>query len=219
MEYPIQVKYDIINDTYTAWKRLNELPDLFAADFETASRFYKDAKETLKWRYENTKDEKKRRIYLQQYLSNGFSHPSLSCITHLSVAWSDRNSFVIICNYEKMRHLVCDFLVTTDKKQIWHNCTFDFKHILYNIGRIPKNYVDTRLLAKCYLNDADGFKSNVGLKNLMGYAYGSWSVAKDDLFNLDDVYDEKLLHYAAIDSCATYKLYQDIQEDLNKWQI
>lgn len=219
MEYPIQVKYDVIYDAYTAWKRLSNLPDLFAADFETASKFTQKEKEILKWRYDNEKDEEKRRIYLQQYLSNGFSHPSLSCITHLSIAWSNRDSFVIICNKQQLQYLVCDFLVTTDKKQIWHNCTFDFKHILYNTGKIPKNYVDTRLLAKCLLNDADGFKSNVGLKNLMGYAYGAWSVAKDDLFNLDSMYDEKLLHYAAIDSCATYKLYQDIQEDLNKWQI
>ena len=74
------------------------------------------------------------------------------------------------------------------------------------------------LLARCILNDANGFKNNVGLKELMAYAYGDWAISKDN-FTLEEMWDENIIRYTATDSPATYKLYQDILEDQNKWKI
>lgn len=110
------------------------------------------------------------------------------------------------------------FLTETTSTQIWHNASFDFKHIFYNTGKLPKNYIDTQLLAKCILNDADSFKDRTGLKDLMAYAYGDWAISKEN-FTLEEMYDENMIRYAATDSPATYRLYQDILKDLNGWKI
>ena len=219
MDYPIQVNYEYTNNLYKAKKWLQGLPDLFAADFEVASKFTIKEKEHIKYKLDNypLKDESER-ILLQQLTSNGLSHPSLTVITHLSVGWSDRDSYVIICDSPAIRNLVYQFLITTSKQQLWHNAVFDFKHIFYHTGMLPSNYIDTQLLAKSILNDADSFKDRTSLKELMGYAYGDWAISKED-FTLEEMWSESMIKYAATDSPATYKLYHDILEDLSKWKI
>lgn len=219
MDYPIQVNYEYTNNLYKAKKWLQGLPDLFAADFEVASKFTAKEKEHIKYKLDNyrLKDESER-ILLQQLTSNGLSHPSLTVITHLSVGWSDKDSYVIICDSPAIRNLVYQFLITTPKQQLWHNAVFDFKHIFYHTGVLPSNYIDTQLLAKSILNDADSFKDRTSLKELMGYAYGDWAISKED-FTLEEMWSESMIKYAATDSPATYKLYQDILEDLSKWKI
>lgn len=219
MDYPIQVNYEYTNNLYKAKKWLQELPDLFAADFEVASRFTAKEKEHIKYKLDNyhLKDESKR-ILLQQLTSNGLSHPSLTVITHLSVGWSDRDSYVIVCDNPAIRNLVYQFLITTPKQQLWHNAVFDFKHIFYHTGVLPSNYIDTQLLAKSILNDADSFKDRTGLKELMAYAYADWAISKED-FTLEEMWSESMIKYAAIDSPACFRLYQDILESLNKWKI
>jgi hypothetical protein len=169
MDYPIQVNYEYTNNLYKAKKWLQGLPDLFAADFEVASKFTAKEKEHIKYKLDNyhLKDESKR-ILLQQLTSNGLSHPSLTVITHLSVGWSDRDSYVIVCDNSAIRNLVYQFLTTTPKQQLWHNAVFDFKHIFYHTGVLPNNYIDTQLLAKSILNDADSFKDRTGLKRVNG---------------------------------------------------
>jgi hypothetical protein len=219
MDTPIVVNYEYTNNLYKAKQWLSNLPDLFAADFEAASKYTKAQKELIKLRLDKYKlPFEKERILLQQLTSDGLSHPSLTVITHLSVGWSDRDSKVIVCDTERIRMLVLDFLISTDKMQLWHNCIFDFKHIFYHTGVLPQNYTDTQLLAKALLNDADSFKDRTGLKDLMGYAYGAWGISKDD-FTLEEMWTEDMLKYAATDSPATYKLYEDIQKDLAKWKI
>ena len=218
MDSPIVVNYEYTNNLYKAKQWLNNLPDLFAADFEVASKFTKKQKEVLKLRLENCYNNEKQRILLQQITSDGLSHPSLTVITHLSVGWTDRDSYVIVCDTEQIRELILNFLITTNKLQLWHNSIFDFKHIKYHTNVIPLNYLDTQLLARSILNDADSFKDRTGLKELMSYAYGSWAVAKES-FTLEEMWDENMLRYTATDPCATYKLYQDILEGLEQWKI
>ena len=220
MDTSIKVSYEYSDNAFKVSRWLEELPELFAADFEVASRFTAKEKEHLRIRLETMKNLsfEERRVLQQQIESDGLSHPSLTVITHLSVGWSDRDSKVIVCSNNKIRDIVYDFLINTDKTQIWHNATFDFKHILYRTGYIPKNYIDTMLLARCILNDANGFKNNVGLKELMAYAYGDWAISRDN-FTLEEMWDENMIRYAATDSPAIYKLYQDILEDQNKWKI
>lgn len=219
MDYPIQVNYEYTNNLYKAKKWLQGLPNLFAADFEVASKFTAKEKEHIKYKLDNyhLKDESKR-ILLQQLTSDGLSHPSLTVITHLSIGWSDRDSYVIVCDNPAIRNLVYRFLVTTPKQQLWHNAVFDFKHIFYHTGVLPSNYIDTQLLAKSILNDADSFKDRTSLKELMGYAYGDWAISKED-FTLEEMWSESMIKYTATDSPATYKLYYDILEDLSKWKI
>ena len=219
MDYPIQVNYEYTNNLYKAKKWLQGLPDLFAADFEVASKFTAKEKEHIKYKLDNyhLKGESER-ILLKQLTSNGLSHPSLTVITHLSVGWSDRDSYVIVCDNPTIRNLVYQFLTTTPKQQLWHNAVFDFKHIFYHTGVLPSNYIDTQLLAKSILNDADSFKDRTGLKELMGYAYGDWAISKDD-FTLEEMWSEDMIKYAAIDSPACFRLYHDILESLNKWKI
>ena len=219
MDYPIQVNYEHTNNLYKAKKWLQGLPDLFAADFEAASKFTAKEKEHIKYKLDNyhLKDESER-ILLQQLTSDGLSHPSLTVVTHLSVGWSERDSYVIVCDNDHIRKFVFEFLITTDKTQLWHNSVFDFKHIFFHTSHLPNKYIDTQLLAKSLLNDADSFKDRTGLKELMSYAYGSWAVAKES-FTLEEMWDENMLRYTATDPCATYKLYQDILEGLEQWKI
>lgn len=219
MEYPIKVDFEYTDNAFVAYKWLRALPNIFAVDFETASRYTIQEKEKFKVMlgvYKNTEDI---RVTKQKIDSDGLSHPRFSCITHLSLGISSNEAKVIICNTEKMRKIVTNFLVTTDKKQIWHNAAFDFKHIEYMEHKIPKNFVDTKLLAKVLLNNANNALGGVGLKELMGYAYGPWSIAKENPFTQENIYNEKLIGYAAIDGAATYKLYKDIIEDLRNEDV
>lgn len=219
MEYPIKVNYQYTNNIYRAKQWLDNLPNLFAADFEVSSKYTLKEKEIFKYRLDNNDlSFEERRLLLQKLSSNGLSHPSLAVITHLSVGWSDKDSYVIICDNNQIRKSVYNFLTTTSKTQIWHNCSFDFKHILYNTNKLPINYIDTQLLAKSILNDANSFRDKTGLKDLMAYAYGDWAISKEN-FTLEEMWDKDMIRYAATDSTATYKLYQDIMNDLNKWKI
>lgn len=219
MEYPIKVNYQYTNNMYRAKQWLDNLPNLFAADFEVSSKYTLKEKEVFKYRLNNNDlSFEEKRLLLQKLSSNGLSHPSLTVITHLSVGWSDRDSYVIICDNNQIRKLVYNFLITTPKTQIWHNCSYDFKYILYNTGKLPINYIDTQLLAKSILNDANSFRDKTGLKDLMAYAYGDWAISKEN-FTLEEMWDKDMIRYAATDSPATYKLYQDIMNDINKWKI
>lgn len=218
MDYPISVEYEYTDNMYKARQILENLPDLFAADFEVSPRWTKQELKLIKLRYNAAKDFETKRVLNQQLTADGLSHPSLTVITHLSLGISDRKAYVIVCSNHAVRQLVCHFLTQTDKTQLWHNTTFDFGHIYHEVGKLPKNYIDTQLLAKAILNDANGFKNKTKLKELMAYAYGEWAISKDN-FVLEEMWDKNMIKYCATDSCATYKLYQDILEDQKKWKI
>lgn len=209
-----------INHTYssnldTILETLNNLPNLIACDFETASRWTDSEKqvmkEFLKEEVENqTADHEEIRLANQYIESTGLSHPSLTHITHFSVAWSELDAFVAILDTEEKRKVLCNWLVTTNRTQIWHNLSFDGKLIKYHTKKLPQHYEDTEILARCLLNHVKTDESKSSLKHLMGYRYGDWAVSKDN-FNLANLFDEQLIEYAAIDACATYALYNEIQ--------
>jgi Ribonuclease D len=210
----IKVNYKYSDSTLSIKRMLSKLPNLIACDFEISSKYDKTKKELLNIRY----GYKPNRELLQKIISDGLSHPSLTVITHLSIAWSDRDSYVIICSNDNIRNLILNFLISTDKTQIWHNCIFDFKHIFYHCNYLPKNYIDTQLLMKSLKNDANSARDRVGLKELMLPYYGSWGISKDN-FTLEEQWNKEMIRYAACDSCATYKLYEQIQKELTKWKI
>ena len=214
----ISVTYEYTSNSYHAKQWLKNLPDLFAADFEIASKFSLDDKELNKIFLKQNYSKRAKRVLLQEITSDGLSHPSLTTITHLSIASSESEGKVIVFDDDYLRSMVLNFLITTDKTQIWHNCQFDFKHIFYHTKKIPKKFIDTQLLAKSLITDANSIKNNFSLKELMSYAYGTWAISKDN-FTLEEMWDENMIKYAAIDSCATYKLYMDILQDLEEWSI
>lgn len=88
--------------------------------------------------------------------------------------------------------------------------SFDFRHIYYHTGRMPINYEDTQIFAKCLLNHVDTYKANTGLKELVT-CYGQWGISSDN-FTVDRMYDEHVIKYAATDACSTYWLWNSIQE-------
>lgn len=52
-------------------------------------------------------------------------------------------------------------------------------------------------------------KANTGLKDLAGRWYGAWAISSDN-FTLDQMYEEHVLEYAAIDACSCLKLWQEL---------
>lgn len=216
MKYPIKINYKYSNNIYRVDRWFNELPDLIATDFEVASRFTDEEKEELKTIRENENLTFEEKRVLNQYInSDGLSHPSLAVITHLSVAWSIKDCFVVVCDSDTIRSYILNKLVEIENKQLWHNSIFDFKHIFHKTNKLPKLYEDTQLLVKSLLNDANSAKDRTGLKELMGYAYGDWAIAKE-IFNQKYMWEESTIRYAGIDACATYKLYKTIQDSLGK---
>lgn len=218
-ENNVKIDYKVITTPYEIITALNQLPDYCAYDFETANKHTLAEIEKFKFIVENMNlDFEINRQYLQKINATGLSHPALTSITHLAVGISSTEALVVVCKTEHVRNLICKWLVTTDKIQIWHNSTFDFKHVYYKTKKIPKNFVDTYLLAKSLLNNADTWESACGLKDLMGWKYGDWALDKS-AFTLETMLDESKLRYAAIDGCATKQLYDDIMNDLFIWRM
>ena len=215
MKYPIKVYYNHTSNLLLTRKWLDNLPDEIACDFEVSSIHSEAYKSLVTWRILNNyyKDTDKLREAKQVVVSNGLSYPEITTITHLSIAWSEDNAIVLIVNSKDMLHLITNFLVQTERKQIWHNATFDLGRVYYVTRKFPKNIVDTQLLAKCLKNNADSSKDRTGLKELMGYAYGDWAISKEQ-FTLEEMWNESMIRYAATDACATYKLYRDLLETI-----
>lgn len=205
--FEIPVDYESTSDPNVAKKWLEDLPDLFAADFEAAVKYSDEKIEHAKKEAKNEELTKKERIAFQQIANaTALGHPSHCMITHLSVAWSENSSKVIIVDSKEMLNIVLDFLTTTQKTQIWHNYSYDGRLIRYFTGKDVINMQDTQIFAKTLLNHVEIFKANTRLKDLMGEYYGDWGI-DSDYFHVSQQYEPKVLKYAATDSCATYKLW------------
>ena len=96
--------------------------------------------------------------------------------------------------------------------------SYDFRHLYYHTGKFPTNYEDTQLLAKSIINHVDTFKARTGLKELAGRWYGDWGISSDN-FTLDQMYEPHVIRYAAIDACATYQLWNYINEQCDKLDL
>mgnify|MGYP002860616654 CR=1 FL=1 len=214
MNKPIEVSYKWTDnlDTIRSWieQDLKDI-DIIACDFEVSSKYSKEYLEEVRTNLETETDWEKKRILERTLATTGLSHPSLTELTHLSIAWSNHQAMVFIILDHGIRDYLLDFLVETDKKEIWHNLGFDGKFLLYYKHKLPRNWEDTLLMAKAYMNHAKNYKCEVGLKALEGHNYGEWAISKEN-FNLDEVYKEYMLKYSATDACATYNLYMEIIE-------
>lgn len=210
-----RVEYTTIKTADEAKELLTSLDaPIIACDFEAASRFTAEEKDHFRTLLEAETPNSLAYHDLQQKIdSDGLSHPSFTRITHLSLAVSDCFAYVFIVDTKEMEQFLYEWLVTTPIKQIWHNLSFDGKHIYYHTKKLPKDYEDTQILAKTLLNHVDIEKALTGLKHLMAYKYGGWAISAD-FFDISQMYEEHVLLYAATDACATFALWNDIQESL-----
>ena len=212
MLQPIHVNFQSTSSVYTANQWLRDLASqpIIACDFEAAVKYTPNELDQYRALLDNDLSRLER-IRIESILNaTALDHPSHCVLTHCSIATSESDSYVFIFDNPRILRRVLNFLVTTDVKQIWHNASYDFKHIQYNVGTMPRNYEDSAILAKCILNHCDKNLATVGLKELAGKWYGEWAISPDS-FDLSQMHDPKMLLYAATDACATYKLYHSMR--------
>lgn len=214
MEQAIQVTYKTARTPYEANQLLKEIKqyNLFSADFEAAVKYTEKDLITLSTQLENEDLPKRKRIEYEAILkTTALDHPNHVTLTHCSIAINNHEAYVFILDKPKITDLILNFLITTPIKQIWHNASFDFKHIYYHTGKMPINYEDTQIFTKTILNHVETYKAKSGLKDLAGHRYGAWGISVDN-FKLENIYEEHVHHYAAIDACATYYVWESIQK-------
>ena len=213
MLQPIKVTYTSTNDVYDANQMLATLAQypIIACDFEAAVKYTPSDLANFQAIVDDPTSSKASRIRAKACLAaTALDHVSHTTLTHCSIAWSESEAFVFILDNPRITKRILNFLTTSTITQIWHNASFDFRHIYYYTQRFPINYEDSQLLAKSILNHADNEQARVGLKELAGAHYGSWAISPDN-FSLEHIYEEEVLLYSAVDACATYKLYKSIR--------
>ena len=212
VEHTIKVQYQKTNDAITAKLWLESLPDVFSADFETAIRYTNKEVEKAKANMIDETLSKRERISNQAIAkATALGHPSHCTITHCSIAYSEKDAYVFIIDNQKIADVVLDFLVETTRKQIWHNYCYDGRFLRYYAGSDAKNMEDTQIFAKTLINHVEVFKAASGLKDLAQHWYGDWGISESN-FTIEQQYDEQVIKYAAIDACATFKIWEYLNE-------
>lgn len=210
----INVTYKSTRNAFTASQYLDEIRQhpTFAADFEVSVKYTPEETAHFMARLEDDNVPKLEQIQLQSKLdATALGHPSHCRITHCSISVNDHESYVFIFDNTSITKLVLQFLITTPQKQVWHNASYDFRHLQYHTGQFPIDYEDSQILAKTLVNHVETYKAGTSLKDLMSHAYGGkWSLSSDS-FDISNMYEPWFLHYCAIDSASTYKLYQDLR--------
>lgn len=205
------VDFEYTNDIEKVREWLIELEkySVIACDFETAVKYSEEDYE----RFRRVESDSSLPRYKRKLASAALkasainSHPEHCVITHFSVAWSTKDSYVVITDTPELRELICSFLTTTNIRQVWHNAGYDFKFIKHNTNKLPKNYEDTLILARTLLNNVKQGKNSLSLKALAAKEYGDWALSGDD-FKAENIYNPQMIRYAAIDSCATMWIYE-----------
>lgn len=209
----VEVTYQSTSNPLIANQWLTSITTpIIACDFETASRYSDQDKEQLSAQLLTLPPSSLDYHMLKQKIaSDGLSHPSLSRLTHFSLAISESFAYVFIIDSQRMHDLILSWLVRTSITQVWHNFSFDARYIYYHTNKFPIDYQDSQILSKTILNHVNNQRSQTGLKHLMGYKYGSWAISSDN-FHLSQMYEDHVLYYAAIDSCACLALWQELQD-------
>jgi hypothetical protein len=220
MDQLVKVSYESTSDLTVARRWLKELNSFstIACDLETSTRYSdEDRVELLATSLDESLPKQVRRAAKAKLHSSALSHPMHTVLTHFQVAWNEEEAKVFILDSVEITELILNFIVTTKVKQIWHNYSFDGKHIYFYTLRHPIDFEDSQILAKTLANHVDIQHATTGLKELAGCAYGAWSVS-DELFHFDNLNDPKLLLYAATDPCATMWIWNVMQHNLKESQ-
>ena len=160
----IKVSYRSTSNAYIASQYLAIIRQhsIFAADLEVATKYTQSERDTMQAELDSN-PPKLRAIELRSALAaTALDHPSHCTITHCSIAISDHESFVFILDNRSITNLVLNFLVTTPICQVWHNASYDFRHILHHTGTMPICYEDTQIFAKTLVNHVETYKAQTG---------------------------------------------------------
>ena len=207
---PLTVTYDTISTISAAQALFDNLPDTIALDFEVATRYTPAERASMQATLDDS-PPKRERIAIEQALrATALDHPYHCAVTHMSLAFSETHGYTFVFDTPELLDYVMNFLVTTSIRQVWHNASFDFKHIYFHTHKFPRNYEDTQILSKTLINHCNTFQARTGLKELAGHMYGAWGISSDS-FDLANLHDPHVHHYAAIDACATFWLWTNLQ--------
>ena len=145
--------------------------------------------------------------------STGLSFPSIVKTTHFIFGESRSKSHIIICDSAAKEMLVWKAIAEYEGLFLIHNSLFDLKIMFQRMGCLPKNFIDTALLVKCFINHVNIWKSKTSLKELMGQYYNpKWALMND--YEPENLKHSDFLDYAAIDGAATFYLWELAQEEL-----
>ncbi len=212
----IKVTFEVHANKWHIDKALNELAKraILSFDTETAGVYSKTERaEAAEYLKEENIPVDSRSLALQVEANCGLSFPSLVSVTHFIFGISEDYSVVLICSNPQLEIHIWNWIADYEGRLIVHNSLFDLKIMYHRIGRMPKDYDDSQLLAKCLTNNAEVYKCKVGLKDLMGSHYDPMWILVDE-YEPANLKDPKFLMYAAIDGAATMKLWNDIQEHM-----
>lgn len=195
-----------------ALQRLSFTPVL-SFDTETAGVYSKEERKEAEQLLKGDLTVEERQLALLVSANSGLSFPSLVNVTHFIFGTSESHSVILICDNPKTEYRIWKWVADYNGLLLIHNTLFDLKLMYNRIGKFPKNYEDTALLAKVLINNSDTWKSKVGLKELMADDYDpSWTFI--DEYEPKNLKDPKFLKYAAIDGAATFKLWTDMQDTI-----
>ena len=206
----LTVTYDTISTIPAAQALFDSLPDTIALDFEVATRYTPAERASMQATLDND-PPKRERIAIEQALrATALDHPYHCTVTHMSLAFSTTHGYTFIFDTPELLDYVMSFLVTTPIRQVWHNASYDFRLIYFHTRKFPRNYEDTQILSKTLINHCNTFQARTGLKELAGHMYGAWGISSDN-FDLANLHDPHVHLYAAIDACATFFLWTNLQ--------
>ena len=211
----IKVTFEVHANRWHIAKALEKLAKhkVLSFDTETAGVYSKAERSEAKEYLKNKDIPLDMKIFALQVAENsGLSFPSLSSTTHFIFGTSESNSVILVCNNPMLEMYIWNWVAEYNGLLIIHNALFDIKTMYHRIGKFPKNYEDSQLLAKCLTNNVEVWNSKVGLKDLMGSYYDPMWVILTDEYEPANLKDKKFLRYCSIDGAATFKLWLDIQD-------
>ncbi len=212
----ITVEFTVHATRYHIDKALEKLDthQVLSFDTETAGVYAKaERKEAEQLLKDDMLPLDVRQLCLLVANNNGLSFPSLTSVTHFVFGLNDHESVILICDNPRLEKHIWQWIEQYHGLFLIHNTLFDLKLMYHRLKKFPRNFEDTALLAKTLLNNAETWRSKVGLKELMADYYDpSWALL--DEYEPEDLHDPKFLKYASIDGAATFKLWDEMQHHL-----
>ena len=209
-----KVDYTVYTSAWSIREKLKELVSvpLLAFDLEARSMYtkeeIKEAEGLLDVLPIGSEDHKLCSVVSR---SSGLSYPSIVKATHWLFGLDEHTAIIMIAHTDIEETMIANWVADYEGLLLIHRATFDLSIVYNRTNRLPKNIVDTQLMAKCLVNDVDILKARTGLKHLMGSYYPpQWGMYED--YDILDLKDKAFLEYCSYDVSATIKLYNMLQD-------
>ena len=191
-----------------------ETAEMLSFDTETQPVYDKATRDTAKGLLKaGITNIKERSHALLAANNSGLSHPSLVNVRHFIFGTSESSAVVLIVRTEAQELLVWNWLAEYEGTLLIHGALFDLKIMHHRIGKFPKHYEDTQLLAKSLINHVDVWEAKVGLKELMGTFYDpAWTLIED--YEPANLLDPAFIRYSGIDGASCFLLYKQLQKHI-----